>query len=118
LVDASLLVVGAYRHTEVDDRHPLTPVLAELDRQRLASSIMLRPFEREEAAAPQRRCWQMPRGVVDALSCRGGNPSFQRSWCETSRSMALHLLTPGRVDDWAIPVGVRHVIGRRLARLG
>ena len=31
----SLLLLGAYRSTDIDDRHPLTPVLAELNRERL-----------------------------------------------------------------------------------
>ena len=122
LTEASLLVVGAYRHTEVDDRHPLTPVLAELARQRLASSITLRPFEREEAGAlveailgkaPATR-------VVDALfAAAAGNPFFTEELVRNIQERGHDLADPqAAVDDWAIPQGVRHVIGRRLARLG
>ena len=122
LAEASLLVVGAYRHTEVDDRHPLTPVLAELARQRLASSITLRPFEREEAAAlveailgkaPATR-------VVDALfAAAAGNPFFTEELVRNIQEHGHDLADPqAAVDDLAIPQGVRHVIGRRLARLG
>ena len=122
LAEVSLLVVGAYRHSEVDDRHPLTPVLAELARQRLASSITLRPFEREEAAvlveailgkAPATR-------VVDALfAAAAGNPFFTEELVRNIQERGQDLADPqAAVDDWAIPQGVRHVIGRRLARLG
>jgi predicted ATPase/KaiC/GvpD/RAD55 family RecA-like ATPase len=37
-----LLLLGAYRTTDVDDRHPLTPILAELNRERLPQEIQLK----------------------------------------------------------------------------
>ncbi|MGZ3356135.1 MAG: ATP-binding protein, partial [Isosphaeraceae bacterium] len=122
LAEASLLVVGTYRYTEVDDRHPLAPVLAELARQRLASSIRLRPFEREEAAAlvgamlgktPAAR-------VVDALfAAAAGNPFFTEELVRNIQERGHNLADPQvAVDDWAIPEGVRQVIRKRLARLG
>jgi tetratricopeptide (TPR) repeat protein len=37
-----LLLLGAYRSTDVDDKHPLTPVLAELNRERLSQEIQLK----------------------------------------------------------------------------
>jgi tetratricopeptide (TPR) repeat protein len=97
-------------------------VLAELARQRLASSITLRPFEREEAAvlveailgkAPATR-------VVDALfAAAAGNPFFTEELVRSIQERGQDLADPqAAVDDWAIPQGVRHVIGRRLARLG
>ncbi|MGZ3317420.1 MAG: AAA family ATPase, partial [Isosphaeraceae bacterium] len=121
LAEASLLVVGTYRYTEVDDRHPLAPVLAELARQRLASSIRLRPFEREEAAAlvgamlgktPAAR-------VVDALfAAAAGNPFFTEELVRNIQERGHNLADPQvAVDDWAIPEGVRQVISKRLAGL-
>jgi class 3 adenylate cyclase/tetratricopeptide (TPR) repeat protein len=122
LAELSLLVVGAYRHTEVDDRHPLTPVLADLTRQRLASCITLRPFEREEAAAlVEAVLGKTPAArVVDALfSAAAGNPFFTEELVRNIQEHGHDLADPqAAVDDWAIPEGVRHVIGRRLARLG
>jgi len=122
LAAASLLVVGAYRHTEVDDQHPLTPVLAELTRQRLASCITLRPFEREEAAAlVEAMLGKAPASrVVDALfAAAAGNPFFTEELVRNIQEHGHDLADPQAVvDDWAIPEGVRYVIGRRLARLG
>jgi predicted ATPase len=37
-----LLLLGAYRSTDVDDKHPLTPILAELNRERLPQEIQLK----------------------------------------------------------------------------
>jgi tetratricopeptide (TPR) repeat protein/KaiC/GvpD/RAD55 family RecA-like ATPase len=37
-----LLLLGAYRSTDIDAKHPLTPVLAELNREGLPESIHLR----------------------------------------------------------------------------
>ena len=37
-----LLLLGAYRSTDIDSKHPLSPVLAELNRERLPQSILLR----------------------------------------------------------------------------
>jgi predicted ATPase len=39
---ASLLLLGAYRSTDIDDKHPLTPVLAELNRERLPQEVQLK----------------------------------------------------------------------------
>ena len=36
----SLLLLGAYRDTDVDERHPLSPVLTELNRERLVLSLI------------------------------------------------------------------------------
>jgi len=38
----SLLLLGAYRDTDIDERHPLSPVLTELNRERLLKSIQLK----------------------------------------------------------------------------
>jgi predicted ATPase/KaiC/GvpD/RAD55 family RecA-like ATPase len=38
----SLLLLGAYRSTDIDDKHPLTPVLTELNRERLPQEIPLK----------------------------------------------------------------------------
>ncbi len=37
-----LLLLGAYRDTDIDEKHPLTPVLTELNRERLVQSAQLK----------------------------------------------------------------------------
>jgi len=39
---SSLLLLGAYRDTDIDSKHPLTPVLAELNRESLPQSLHLK----------------------------------------------------------------------------
>jgi tetratricopeptide (TPR) repeat protein/KaiC/GvpD/RAD55 family RecA-like ATPase len=39
---ASLLLLGVYRSTDIDAKHPLSPVLTELNRERLPQSIHLK----------------------------------------------------------------------------
>jgi tetratricopeptide (TPR) repeat protein/KaiC/GvpD/RAD55 family RecA-like ATPase len=38
----SLLLLGAYRSTDIDAKHPLSPVLTELNRERLPQSVSLK----------------------------------------------------------------------------
>jgi predicted ATPase len=37
-----LLILGAYRSTDIDAKHPLSPVLSELNRERLPQSVSLK----------------------------------------------------------------------------
>ena len=39
---SSLLLLGVYRSTDIDAKHPLSPVLSELNRERLPQSIQLK----------------------------------------------------------------------------
>ena len=46
----SLLLLGAYRSTDVDTKHPLIPILAELNRERLLQSLSLKRMSLEDAS--------------------------------------------------------------------
>jgi predicted ATPase len=48
LEGARLLVLGTYRDVELDRRHPLSSVLADLRREHLFERILLHGFSREE----------------------------------------------------------------------
>ncbi len=45
-----LLLLGAYRSTDIDSTHPLTPVLAELKRERLPQSVSLKRMSPEDTS--------------------------------------------------------------------
>src|SRR5690348_16561349 len=51
LCDERVLVVATYRADELHRRHPLRPLLAELERDARARRVELRPLTREELAA-------------------------------------------------------------------
>ena len=45
-----LLLLGAYRDTEVEEKHPLFPVLTELSRERLLQSVRLKRLSLDEVS--------------------------------------------------------------------
>lgn len=122
---APLLVVATYRDGALDRDHPLTETLAALRRESGFLPITLRGLEpdavRELVALGARRAIgdELGRSIHDETS---GNPFYVR---EVTR----HLLDEGRLDGvvggevetsvraLGVPEGVRHVVGRRLARL-
>lgn len=125
-----LLVIGTYRDVDLDRRHPLAEMLADLRRERLFERVLLRGMTPHEVSALLEMVAQHEldqQGVVLAAALHRateGNPFFIE---ETLR----HLVETGRifrregrwvsnttnVDDMGIPEGVREVIGRRLSRL-
>ena len=44
----NLLLLGAYRDTEVEEKHPLSPILTELNRARLLQSTQLKRMSPNE----------------------------------------------------------------------
>lgn len=122
LIAFSFVLVGIYRPTEVDNSHPLSDLLAELSRERLADNLELSALSSQELATLiQKMTGTAPaQSVADAI-CRetGGNPFFVEE-------MVRHLVAEGRnlsesgevAKAWKIPNGVKQVIVQRLSRLG
>jgi DNA-binding CsgD family transcriptional regulator len=113
-----LLVVGAYRDTEVDDAHPFTATLTELVRLSGSERLELTGLSEEEVA--RAITLSTERAAADLAATvhaeTEGNPFFV---VELLRLLAaegmLHRTMPaGRVR---VPPTVRAVIGRRLERL-
>jgi len=121
-----ILLLGAYRDSEVGQRHPLSGALAGIRRLRDFENIALKGLEGDEVAdllgiiGDQ----QAPDDLVRSLSAEtAGNPLF-------IREVLLHLMEEGKIfgdgQSWTsqvnlqalgIPEGVRQVIGRRTMRL-
>jgi DNA-binding NarL/FixJ family response regulator len=121
LATAPLLLVGTHRTIDLSRAHPLSDVLAELNRERLAERLLLHSFSVEEAAA-----------LIEGLSSRSagpalveaiyreteGNPFFVEEVVRHLRAEGRDLADPGIADaPWGVPEGVRQVIGKRLSRL-
>jgi DNA-binding CsgD family transcriptional regulator len=51
LRDDPIALIGTYRSDELHRRHPLRPILAELERSGRAERLALQPFDRREVAA-------------------------------------------------------------------
>ncbi len=120
-----VLVIGTYRETDLDRRHPFAKALPELQRETDVTRIALDGLGTEDVQALLERIsgHAVPGEFAERLAAEtDGNPFFLR---ET----LLHLADEGqlRVEDgvWvaapdaelSIPAGVRDVIGRRLSRL-
>jgi class 3 adenylate cyclase len=131
LSGARILVVGTYRDIELDRKHPLSSVLAEIRRESGFARLPLRGFSAEEVQALLESAaghgMEAP-GVELAQAIHReteGNPFF-------IEEIVRHLVESGKIyrdDDgrWisdsstpeeiGIPEGVREVIGRRLSIL-
>ena len=121
-----ILVVGAYRETDVDRRHPFAQALAILQREVEPTRIALSGLETSDVQSMLERIAEhaVPEELAAMLATEtDGNPFFLR---ET----LLHLVEEGQlrfedgawvvagsITDLGLPAGIRDVIGRRLSRL-
>jgi class 3 adenylate cyclase len=130
LEGARLLVLGTYRDVELDRRHPLSSVLADLRRERLFERVLLHGFSPEEVQSLLEALAEHEMDAGGVALARAiqqetdGNPFF-------IEEIIRHLVETGAlyrrdghwgsdaasVEEMAIPEGVREVIGRRLSRL-
>ncbi len=127
----SLFIVGTYRDTELDRRHPLAEALNDLRRETGYERIHLRGLNRSEvvellAARAEHEITGPGLVLAHALHSRTeGNPLFV--W-ESLRHLiergALIQGADGRwiseatsIEELGIPEGVREAIGRRLSAL-
>jgi len=127
--DASLLVVGTYRDTELDRRHPLAEMLAQLRRDETVERMALRGLDEGEVTAFVEAAADQPLSPeVGALAHAvyaetEGNPFFVGQVLRHLVESGAVVLEDGRwvrtatADRIGIPEGVREVISRRLATL-
>ena len=123
----NLLVLGTYRDTDVDRRHPLSSMLAELRRRGEVERIALEGLDTDEIVelmATAAGHELEPDGITLAHLLQeetAGNPFFVGE-------VLLHLAETGAItrrdgmwvagaDDYVLPEGVRDVVGRRLSGL-
>ncbi len=120
-----VLVIGTYRDTDLDRRHPLAEALPLLRREVEPTRLALDGLPASSVRQLLERLadHEVPDAFVDLLTTQtDGNPFFLRE-------MLIHLTEVGalRFEDgvWvadadlatAIPEGVREVVGRRLSQL-
>src|SRR5262249_9886373 len=130
LGDSRLVVFGTYRDVELDRRHPLAEVLAELRRERLYDRILLRGFSEPEVRtllevlARHELRGRAPELVKAIHKETEGNPFFigevLRHLVETgalTRRDGVWVVSAASIADMGIPEGIREVLGRRLSRL-
>lgn len=114
--EASLLVLGTYRQTDLDAGLPFAAALADLGREHDVSRRELARLDIDAVAelvdaGTDERSRRLAQAVYDRTE---GNPFFVVE-------MLRHLTETGSdalATDTAVPQGVSDVIGRRLAGLG
>jgi len=121
-----LLLLGAYRSTDIDDKHPLTPVLAELNRERLPQEVQLKRMSLSDVSemvknileqddAPEEFC----KLVYDKTR---GNPFFVEEVVKSLKEEETIYLEEGRwkfkeVSAIEFPKSVKNVVKARISRL-
>jgi len=122
----SLLLLGTYRDTDIDERHPLSPVLTELNRERLLQSIPLKRMSLDDASEMIKQILEQE--DVPAEFCQvvyektRGNPFFIE---EVMKSLKEEEVIYQEENKWRIketskiefPKTVKSVIKTRIGRL-
>ena len=126
--DASLLVVGTYRDTELDRRHPLAEMLADLRRDETVERMALRGLDEGEvtafveAAADQPLSPEVAELAHAVYAGTEGNPFFVGQVLRHLVESGAVVLEGGRWVRTAAPIASASpracaVISRRLATL-
>jgi tetratricopeptide (TPR) repeat protein len=121
-----LLLLGAYRSTDVDDNHPLTPVLTELNRERLPQEVMLNRMSLSDIS-------EMIKGILEQEDvpeefCRlvydktRGNPFFAEEVVKSLKEERAIYKEEGiwkfkEISTIEFPKSVKNVIKARISRL-
>lgn len=109
---ARVQIIGTYRSTDLDRSHPLAAMLADLNRDGIASRLQLGGLERNDVTAYLAAAGYDDEDLAGALaSVTGGNPFFL---IEALRHVDE---SGGRWDPSTLPQGVREAVTRRLSRL-
>ena len=115
---ARIVIVGTYRDTDLDRRHPLSEALVEMNREDLFSRVGLRGLSENEVGdyVAHTAGIEPNRGLVRRIfEETEGNPFFLS---EVVRLMTEEgTISATSVSDVALPEGVKQALGRRLDRL-
>ena len=121
-----LLLLGAYRETDIDEKHPLSPVLTELNRERLLQSVSLKRMPFKDVSEMIRQILEqdeIPKEFCELLYEKTrGNPFFVE---EIVKSLREEEVIYREEDKWKFkeiskiefPKTVKDVIKARISRL-
>jgi tetratricopeptide (TPR) repeat protein/tRNA A-37 threonylcarbamoyl transferase component Bud32 len=121
-----LLLLGAYRSTDIDAKHPLSPVLTELNRERLLQSVSLKRMSLNEISEMIKQI--LEQDDIPTEFCRlvyektRGNPFFAE---EVIKSLKEEEIICREENKWKInevsriefPETVKSVVKARVSRL-
>ncbi len=121
-----LLLLGAYRTTEVDAKHPLTSILAELKREALPQSVSLKRMSLDDTCEMIRQILEQddvpPEFCQKVYEKTRGNPFFTAEVIESLKEEDVIYREGGRwklkeVSTIEFPESVKNVVKTRLSML-
>jgi len=121
-----LLLLGAYRETDIDDRHPLSPVLAELNRERLLQSVLLKRMSLNDVSEMIKRLLEqddVPKEFCELVYEKmRGNPFFVEELIKSLKEEEViyreeNLWKFKEISKIEFPKTVKSVIKARISRL-
>jgi len=123
---ASLLILGAYRSTDIDDKHPLTPVLAELNRERLPQEIQLKRMALSDVSEMIKNIFEQE--DIPEEFCKlvyektRGNPFFAEEVMKSLKEEGVIYAEEGKwkfreVSTIEFPKSVKSIVKARFSRL-
>jgi tetratricopeptide (TPR) repeat protein len=122
----SLLLLGAYRETDIDERHPLPPVLRELNRERLLQSVPLKHMSFDDVSEMIKQILEqddVPREFCELVYGKTrGNPFFVEEVIKSLKEEEIIYREKGKwkikeVAKIEFPETVKSVIKARISRL-
>jgi len=121
-----LLLLGAYRDTDIDERHPLSPVLTELNRERLLQSTQLKRMSFNDVQEMIKQILDqedVPREFCELVYEKTrGNPFFVEEVIKSLKEEEVIFREENRwkikeVSKIEFPKTVKSVIKARISRL-
>jgi tetratricopeptide (TPR) repeat protein/KaiC/GvpD/RAD55 family RecA-like ATPase len=122
----SLLLLGAFRSTEIDDKHPLTPVLAELNRERVPQEIQLKRMSLSDVSEMIKNILEQDDVPEDFCKLvyekTRGNPFFVEEVVKSLKEEKTVYLEEGKwkfkeISAIEFPKSVKNVVKARISRL-
>jgi predicted ATPase len=121
-----LLLLGAYRSTDIDSKHPLTPVLTELNRERLLQSVSLKRMPLDEISEMIKRI--IEQDDVPSEFCNlvyqktRGNPFFAEEVVKSLKEEEVIYREEDKwkfkeIDEIKFPETIKSVVKARFSRL-
>ena len=121
-----LLFVGAYRDNEVDEKHPLFPVLTELNRERLLQSVLLKRMSLNDISEMIKQILEqddVPKEFCELVYQKtGGNPFFVEEVIKSLKEQEQIFREGSRwkikeISRIEFPETVKGVVKARIGRL-
>jgi len=123
---APLLLLGAYRSTDIDAKHPLSPVLTELKRERLPQSVSLKRMSLDDISEMIKQILEQddipPEFCQMVYEKTRGNPFFAEEVIESLKEEGTIYREGNKwkfkeVSKIEFPESVKNVLKARFSRL-